>query len=118
MDKMTCGIIYTVKNKGYSREEIAKFMHYYTDTPIEYYSDAIIDNLMERTLVEATRSNKNPASIINEYFYWRRKPWCYSDFEAICAALCTIQVKETNPETGELEYINGFRPIENFDNYF
>lgn len=118
MDKMTSGIIYTIKQKGCSREEVAKFMHYYTDTPIDYYTDEIIDNLMERTITEAIRYNEKPASIIYEYFYWRREPWCYSDFEAICAALSSIQVKEINPKTGDLEYINGFRPIETFDGYF
>ena len=118
MNKMFSGIIYVIKKYGHSREEVAKFMHYYTDTPIEYYTDAIIDNLMERTIVEAIRDNERPATIANDYFYWRSGLWHYSNFDAICAALCAIQVKETNPETGELEYINGFQPIEKFDNYF
>lgn len=118
MDKMTSGIIYTIKQKGSSREEVAKFMHYYTDTPIEYYTIKMIDNLMEKALVEAVRYNEKPASIVNEYFYWRREPWNYSNFEAICAALSAVQVREVNPETGKLEYINGFKPIEDFDNYF
>lgn len=115
MDKMTCGIIYTIKNKGHSREEIANFMHSYTDTPVEYYTDKIIDNLMEKTLTEAIRDNEKPATIISDYFYWRHSPWNYSDFDAICAALTLIQVRRTNLKTGELEYINGFYPLENFD---
>jgi len=106
------GIIYTIKNKGYSREEVVKFMHYYTDTPIEYYTDKMVDNLMEKTLVEAIRNNEHPASVINEYFYWRHEPWNYSDFDAICAALTLLQVKRINFETGEYEYINGFSPWE------
>lgn len=118
MDKMTSGIIYTIKQKGYSHEEVAKFMHYYTDTPVEYYTDEMIDHLMEKILIEATRYNEKPASIISEYFYWRHSPWNYSDFEAICAALSNIQVRQEDFETGELKYINGFWPIEDFDEIF
>jgi len=117
MDKMTSGIIYVIKEYGHSREEVAKFMHYYTDTPIEYYTNAIIDNLMERTIVEAIRDNERPASIANDYFYWRHEPWNYSNFDAICAALTNIQVRRVNFDTGKNEYINGFWPREDFNDY-
>ena len=116
MDKMTSGIIYVIKRYGHSREEVAKFMHYYTDTPIEYYTDAIIDNLMERTIVEAIRDNEQPATVANDYFYWSREPWHYSNFDAICAALTNIQVRRINFDTGKYEYINGFWPQEDFEN--
>lgn len=116
MDKIFSGIIYVIKKCGHSREEVAKFMHYYTDTPIEYYTDAVIDNLMERTIIEAIRDNERPAAIAHDYFYWRHEPWCYSDFDAICAALTCIQVRRENFDTGEYEYINGFWPQEDFEN--
>ena len=115
MNKMTSGIIYTINNRGYSREEIAKFMHAYTDTPSEYYNDSIIDSLVERTLIEAVRDNEHPASIVNDFFYWRHDPWNYSDFEAMCVALSNIQVKRENSETNKYEYINGFWPMEDFN---
>ena len=118
MDKMTSGIIYTIKNKGYSREEIAKFMHLYTDTPVDYYTDSMIDSIMEKTMVEAVRSNEKPASIVYDYFYWRNDPWNYSNFDAICAALSNIQVRKENLITGMLEYINGFYPMEDFNNKY
>ena len=117
MDKMTSGIIYTIKKYGHSREEVAKFMHSYTDTPVDYYTDNIIDSIMEKTMVEAVRSNEKPASIVYDYFYWRHDPWNYSNFDAICAALANIQVKRENLDTGEYRYINGFWPWEDFDDY-
>ncbi len=114
MDKMYMGIIYTIKREGYSRDAIRYYMNKITCTPITYYSNAMIDDLLEKTMIEAVSCNKYPSSIIYDYFFWKHSPYNYSDFEAICAALSNIQVRCENPLTKELEYINGFESMEGF----
>lgn len=115
MEKMYVGIIYTIKQKGYSREEIAKFMHKYTDTPLEYYTDSLIDHIVETTFIEAIRDNEHPVSIVRDYFQCKQSPWDYGEFEAMCAALSDIQVRRENYDTCKLEYINGFCELEEFN---
>lgn len=115
MERVYVGIIYTIKQKGYSYDPIRKFMHKYTDTPVEYYTDSIIDHLVETSLIAAVHDNEHPASILIDYFSWKHEPWNYSEFEAMCAALSNIQVRRENYNTGKLEYINGFCEMEDFN---
>ena len=115
MEKLSMGIIYTIKREGYSREAIKKFLHSFTDTPIDYYTDEILDGIMERTMVAAVRDNEHPQAIVNEFFHWQHYPWNYSKFDAICAALGNIQVRRENYETEELQYINGFAAMKEFE---
>lgn len=114
MEKLSMGIIYTIKRNGYSREAIKEFLHSFTDTPINYYTDEILDSIMERTMVAAVRDNEHPQAIVSDFFYWQHYPWNYSKFDAICAALGNIQVRRENYSTEKLEYINGFMPLEGF----
>ena len=109
MDKMYQGIIYTIKREGHSREAIADFMHNFTDTPKEYYTNYIINQLLEQTMSAAVRENQYPSSILYEYFNWKHEPWNYDEFNAMCAALSSIQVREKDAETGKYNYINGFK---------
>lgn len=111
MDKMYQGIIYTVKHCGHSREAIIDFLHRYTSTPKEYYTNSIIDRIMEQTMLEAVRYNLNPVSILFEYFSWMKDPWNYSHFDAMCAALGSIQVRERIKDTDNYSYINGFTSV-------
>lgn len=105
------GIVWTIKNKGYSREAIIDFMHNYTNTPKEHYSDYLIDQIVEHTMIEAVRYNLHPSSILYDYFYWMKGIWNYSHFKAMCAALGAIQVREKDTETGNYHYINGFSEV-------
>jgi len=117
LDKMYQGIIWIIKNKGKSREAIIDFMHNYTDAPKEYYTDVIINHILEQTMIEATRENTYPASILSQYFYCMKEPWNYSHFEAMCAALEILQVREKDAKTGDYHYINGFSEVmEEFEN--
>ena len=111
MEKMYQGIIWVIKNYGHSREVIINFLHKYTSTPKEYYTNGIIDQIMEHTMLEAVRYNLNPVSILFEYFSWMKDPWNYSHFEAMCAALGSIQVRERIKDTDNYCYINGFTSI-------
>ena len=111
IDKMYQGIIWIIKNKGYSREAIIDFMHEYTNTPKEYYTDYIFSQIMEQTMIEAVRYALYPSSIISDYFCWKKDPWNYNEFEAICAALGNIKVREKDIETGDYYYINGFSEV-------
>ena len=111
IDKMYQGIIRTIKNKGYSREAIVDFMHKYTDAPKECYTDYIINQIVEQTMIEIVRYNYYPSSILSEYFSWMKAPWNYSHFEAMCAAISAVQVREKDIETGDYYYINGFSEV-------
>ena len=111
MDKMYQGIIWIIKHYGHSREAIINFLHRYTCTPKEYYTNGIIDQIMEHTMLEAVRYNLNPVSILFEYFSWMKDPWNYSHFEAMCAALGSIQVRERIKDTDDYSYINGFTSV-------
>ena len=115
MEKLFMGIIYTIKRKGYSREAIKEFLHNFTDTPIEYYTDAILDSIMEKTMVEAARYNEHPYTIISDFFHWQHYPWNYSKFDAICVALNNIQIRRENYNTEKSEYINGFTEMKEFE---
>lgn len=117
MEKMYQGIIWTVKHYEHSREAIIDFLHKYTSTPKEYYTNNIIDRIMEQTMLEVIRYNLNPVSILFEYFSWMKDPWNYSHFEAMCAAIGGVQVREKDTETGDYHYINGFSEVmEEFEN--
>ena len=111
MDKMYQGIIWVIKNYGHSREAIINFLHKYTSTPKEYYTNGIIDQIIEHTMLEAVRYNLNPVSILFDYFSWMKDPWNYSHFDAMCAALSNIQVCERIKDTDNYCYINGFTSV-------
>ena len=110
MDKMNCGIIYAIKLNpaGNWYDSIASFMSKYTDTPITHYSHPILETILSNAIADLLNNLKYPSSFW--YEYWRcKKIWGYSDFDAICATMANIQVKENN------DYINGFQPIEEFN---
>ena len=111
MEKMYQGIIWIIKNYGHSREVIINFLHKYTSTPKEYYTNGIIDQIIEHAMLEAVRYNLNPVSILFDYFSWMKDPWNYSHFDAMCAALSNIQVRERIKDTDNYCYINGFTSI-------
>ena len=111
MDKMCQGIIWTIKHYGHSHEALINFLHNYTDTPKEYYNNGIIDQIMEHTMLEAVRYNRNPVSILFDYFNWMKDPWNYSHFDAMCAALSNIQICERIKDTDNYSYINGFTSV-------
>ena len=111
MEKMYQGIIWVIKNYGHSREIIINFLHKYTSTPKEYYTNGIIDQIMEHTMLEAVRYNLNPVSILFDYFSWMKDPWNYSHFDAMCAALSNIPVCERIKDTDNYCYINGFTSV-------
>lgn len=116
IDKMYQGIVWTIKHNEYSREPIIDFMHKYTDTPKEHYTDYIINQIVEQTMIEIVRYHLHPSSVLSDYFCWLKAPWNYSHFEAMCAAIGAVQVREKDIETGDYYYINGFSEIiENFE---
>ena len=111
MSKMNCGIIYAVKQNLFNDrfKSIAAFMNIYTDTPIDYYTPDILEHLLSNAIAELLENLEHPSSFWFEYRHWKKEPWNMSDFDAMCAALAAIPVKNN-----EL-YINGFRPIEEFE---
>lgn len=114
MEKLYIGVIYTLKQKGYSQEEVAKFLHKFTDTPIEYYTPEILMTVLQNTMLAAIQENSHPASIVREYFMYKQFPWDYDEWQAICAAISSIEVRHKNSETNKYEFINGFGPMEGF----
>lgn len=111
IDKMYQGIVWTIKHNEYSYEAIVDFMHKYTDTPKEYYNEDIINRIVEQTMLEAIRYNLYLVSILSDYFCWMKQPWNYSHFEAMCAAIGAVQVREKDIVTGDYYYINGFSEV-------
>lgn len=111
MSKMNCGIIYAVKwNKQNDLyKNIASFMSNYTATPIEYYTPAILENILVNAISDLLDHMEHPSVFWHEYWRYKQFPWEMTDFEAMCAVLNTISVKDD--ET----YINGFRPMEEND---
>lgn len=114
MDKIYMGIIYTIKQKGYSYDEIAKFLHQFTDTPIEYYTPEILTTILQNTMLAAIQDNEHPVSIVRNYFDCKHYPWNYTEWQAMCAAVGAIEVRHKNLITNEYEFINGFKPMEGF----
>lgn len=111
MDKMNCGVIYAVKMnvKGNYYESIASFMSKYTNTPVEYYTNAILETILSNAIADLLNNLIHPSAFWFEYWRLKQYPWEMNDFEAICAAMANIQVRDTN------NYINGFQPIEEFN---
>ena len=112
MSEKSCGIIYAVKmNKENDRyKSIATFMSKYTDTPINYYTPNILENILVDAISDLLNHMKYPSSFWHEYWSLKQEPWNMNDFEAICAALSTVAVMD-----GKDNYINGFIPIEEFE---
>lgn len=110
MSKRTIGAIYSIKqNEGATNyEKLAKFMSKYTDTPIEHYNSNNLTTIMSQVFAELFDYVKYPSGLFFEYFRWKQAPWNYSDFDAMCAALSTVQVREKDGFTDEYKYINGF----------
>jgi len=114
MEKINCGVIYAVKmnQAGNWYDSIASFMSKYTDTPITHYSHSMLETILSRAIADLLDNLKRPSSFWFEY--WRcKKVWDYSDFDAMCASLATVQVKDLQSD-GAYIYINGFRPFEEF----
>ena len=111
MDKMNCGIIYAVKLNldGDRYKSIATFMSKYTDTPIEHYTNSILETILSNAIADLLENLKHPSSFWFSYWRWKQWPWEMNDFEAICAALSEVAVKDENGN-----YINGFMPMEDF----
>ena len=112
MDKMNCGVIYAVKlnPKGDHYQSIAAFMSKYTDTPIDHYNKSIITTRLVCALADLIENMEHPCGIWFEFWHYRQDPWSMDDFNAMCASLATVAVKDENGN-----YINGFRPIEEFE---
>lgn len=108
MDKMNCGIIYAVKlNKENDRHKsIASFLSKYTDAPVEYYSNKMLENALARAIADLLNHMDYPSSFWHEYWHLKQDPWNMNDFDAMCAALAIVQVRN------DKEYMNGFSPIE------
>ena len=85
-------------------------MSHYTDTPINHYTHPILETILSRAIGELLESLNYPSSFWFEYWRWKQDPWNMNDFEAICSALSSIAVKDK-----EGNYVNGFRPIEEFN---
>ena len=111
MDKMTCGIIYVVKMnlEGDRYKSIANFMSKYTNTPIEHYTNSLLETILSNAVAGLLDDLKHPSSFWFNYCRWQQYPWNMNDFEAICAALSEITVKDKDGN-----YINGFIPPEDF----
>ena len=111
MSKINCGIIYAVKqNKQEDKyKSIATFMSHYTDCPISYYTNNIITNLLSGAISDLLNHLEYPSAFWTEYWNWKQDPWSMNDFEAMCAGLYNVQVRKNG------EYINGFRPFEDFE---
>jgi hypothetical protein len=114
MNKSTVGAIYAIKNgEGNSyKERLAKFMSSYTDTPIEYYNDDNLSSIMSSIFAKLLDHVEYPSTVFIEYYRWKQYPWNYNDFDAMCAAMSSVQVKRLNKVTNQYEYINGFWDIE------
>jgi len=114
MSKMNCGVLYSIKLKGEltSQTAITNFMSKYTDTPYEYYNSYMIEQIVSNAIAELLDHVKHPSFIWHEYQERLHFPWNMNSFDAMCSILCEVQVKEND------EYINGFRPIEEYSEFF
>lgn len=112
MEKMYVGVLYAVKqNKQHNRmNSIIHFMSNYTGTPKEQYTVTMIERILYNSVAAMLNEMEYPGGYFLSFMQWKEYPWNYSDFEAMCAALAEVPVKT---KTGE--YINGFIPLEEFD---
>lgn len=108
---MSCGVIYAIKlnPEGDKYKSIATFMSKYTITPIEHYTNSILETILSNAVADLLDNLKYPSSFWFSYWRWKQYPWSMNDFEAICATLTEIAVKD---EKGN--YINGFIPLEEY----
>ena len=111
MDRMSCGVIYAIKlnPEGDRYKSIATFMSKYTDTPIEYYTNKLLETALSYAVADLLDNLKYPSSFWFKYWQWKQYPWNMNDFDAICAALAETAVKDENGN-----YINGFMSLEDF----
>lgn len=112
MDKMYAGVLYAVKQNHQHdyMSSIVHFMSKYTGTPKEYYTAPMIQRILIQSIAAMLNEMEYPSGYFVSFMQWKEYPWNYSDFEAMCAALTEVPVKA---KTGE--YINGFIPLEGFD---
>jgi hypothetical protein len=111
LSERSVGIIYAIKVRHCNsyREEVANFMSKYTNTPVEYYHRWMLDRIIVNTFSELLDYVEHPSSVFRDYYTWAyQSPLNYDNFDAMCAALSNVQVKEKDAATGEYEYINGF----------
>lgn len=111
MSKMSCGVLYAVKQcKEMSNEEaIAWFMSKYTDTPKIYYTSYQIQNIFFSAIGELLDCLEFPSFFWYTFTRYKQYPWDMNDFEAACSVLSEIRVKD-----GGGNYINGFLPFEQY----
>lgn len=109
MDEMSIGIIYTIKHNATNyRIMIVHFLSNYTLTPPEHYTKAVINRILKNVFYDAVQHNEHPQSLVRDYFESKES----REEDRIASALSLMQVKEKNKESGEYEYINGFKEFD------
>lgn len=111
LSEMSIGIIYAVKaGRGDTyREKVINFMSKYTNTPVEHYNRWALDRIIVNTFSELLDCVEHPSSVFHDYYTWAyQSPVNYDNFDAMCAALSNVQVREKDEATEEYKYINGF----------
>lgn len=112
LSEMSIGIIYAVKvGRGDTyREKVANFMSKYTNTPVEHYNRWVLDRIMVNVFSELLDCVEHPSSVFRDYYTWAyQSSFAYDNFDAMCAALSNVPVREKeDKDTEEYKYINGF----------
>lgn len=115
ISRMNCGVIYAIKQnrEGDYAKSVIQFMSKYTDTPIEYYSDKAVESIVINAVAEMMEKMEHSSVYFCSYMRWQDYPWNMSCFEALCAALSEVMVYDTKNK----KYVNGFRPLEEYDEF-
>lgn len=112
MTERTCNIIKACKNyfnyaDGMSQlERVKKYMSEICCTPIEHYTDNVIDNIMFEAMCDFLDSCDKPSA-----FMWRMEHLVYKD--SLCRAAqiaTTFELVQVKSKDGT-KYVNGFEGV-------
>lgn len=113
MDKLTIGIIYTIK-KHNTKEAVINYLCRETWSAREIYTDDVLTQCLRNAWCDLLDNVKYPSSLMREYYHVRSYPWNMDEIHALISVLSGVKVREKD-ENGEYRYINGFTPLEGFN---
>lgn len=114
MDDKTLGILYALKRAEDPYAGVNKFMKQYSGSEVDY-TKSEINKLVEQAFCECLNDAQGPSEIVKDYFRHRQDPYFFSPMASMACAIQNIQVRQWDKDTNLFQYINGFRPMKEFN---
>lgn len=111
LDKLSVGIIYTIKKSNGNKNAIIDYLCKETWSAREVYTDKVLLQCLRNAWCDLLDKVKYPSSLMREYYHMCDYPWNKDELEALISCLATVQVCEKN-EDNTYKYINGFYELE------